>query len=320
MAPMATSSVHLQGSGDMAERLPLVRALHAAYTDHVGPAVALLRERADAGARLPPHVPSAESIPSPQQFAAAPNPKAQKAYTAVLLSRDWCNVANSIEDDAGRMWFMSLTHNSLGGQFLMAVPKSAFTLPSAILRTAVRFRLREAQPVALRVTCCSYGHALDEAATHYIQCRGAPAVGGGNFFISIHDTMLREVANMRCTMYPRGQVVAEDYIGAISYSPLHRPDVTILDAGGFGVHTLVELTVFSGDCYGKYDSQRAWVQAAGWCMGRLVRLWLLGRRRGGPATVTLDSCESLTPGWVVYGKRRHAEPPEEDVPPQLYPW
>ena len=30
----------------------------------------------------------------------------------------------------------------------------------------------------------------------------------------------------------------------MSYSPLHRPDVTILDAGGFGVHTLVELTVF----------------------------------------------------------------------------
>jgi hypothetical protein len=29
--------------------------------------------------------------------------------------------------------------------------------------------------------------------------------------------------------------------------------------------------------------------------------------------------KSLTPGWVVYGKRRHAEPPEEDVPPQLYP-
>jgi hypothetical protein len=24
--------------------------------------------------------------------------------------------------------------------------------------------------------------------------------------------------------------------------------------------------------------------------------------------------KSLTPGWVVYGKRRHAEPPEEDVP------
>jgi hypothetical protein len=30
--------------------------------------------------------------------------------------------------------------------------------------------------------------------------------------------------------------------------------------------------------------------------------------------------KSLTPGWVVYGKRRHAEPLEEDVPPQLYPW
>jgi hypothetical protein len=30
--------------------------------------------------------------------------------------------------------------------------------------------------------------------------------------------------------------------------------------------------------------------------------------------------KSLTPGWVVYGKRRHAELPEEDVPPQLYPW
>jgi hypothetical protein len=30
----------------------------------------------------------------------------------------------------------------------------------------------------------------------------------------------------------------------MSYSPLHRPDVTILDASGFGVHTLVEWTVF----------------------------------------------------------------------------
>jgi hypothetical protein len=79
---------------------------------------------------------------------------------------------------------------------------------------------------------------------HYIHCRGAPGVGGGNFFTSIHDAMLREVANMLHTVYPRSQVVAEDYVGAMSYSPLHRPDVTILDPGGFGVHTIVELTVF----------------------------------------------------------------------------
>jgi hypothetical protein len=30
----------------------------------------------------------------------------------------------------------------------------------------------------------------------------------------------------------------------------------------------------------------AWVRAVGWCMGQLVRLWLLGRRRGGLAMVT----------------------------------
>jgi hypothetical protein len=123
MAPMAASSVHLQGIVDMAERLPSVRALHAAYTDHVGPAVALLRERAVAGARLPPHVLSAESILSPQHFAVAPNLKAQTAYADVLLSREWCNVADGIEDDVGGTWFMSLTHNSLGGQFLRVVPK-----------------------------------------------------------------------------------------------------------------------------------------------------------------------------------------------------
>jgi hypothetical protein len=34
----------------------------------------------------------------------------------------------------------------------------------------------------------------------------------------------------------------------------------------------------------------------------------------------LEKKKSLTPGWVVYGKRRHDELPEEDVPPQLYPW
>ena len=33
-----------------------------------------------------------------------------------------------------------------------------------------------------------------------------------------------------------------------------------------------------------------------------------------------EPVEILTPGWVVYGKRRHAELPEDDVPPQLYPW
>jgi hypothetical protein len=69
-------------------------------------------------------------------------------------------------------------------------------------------------------------------------------VDGGNFLTSIHDAMLREVANMLRTVYPRGQVVSEDYVGAMSYSPLHRSDVTTLDAGGLGVQTLVELTVF----------------------------------------------------------------------------
>jgi hypothetical protein len=92
---------------------------------------------------------------------------------------------------------------------------------------------------------------LGEAATHYIHCCGAPGVGGGNFFTSIHDAMLREVANMLRTVYPRGQVVAKDYVGAMSYSPLHRPDVTILDAGGFGVHMLVDVDSFPGDCCGK---------------------------------------------------------------------
>jgi hypothetical protein len=52
---------------------------------------------------------------------------------------------------------------------------------------------------------------------------------------------------MLCTVYPRGQVVAEDYV--------RRSDVVLPPTppgrdhlgrrcGGFGVHTLVELTVF----------------------------------------------------------------------------
>lgn len=36
----------------------------------------------------------------------------------------------------------------------------------------------------------------------------------------------------------------ENYVVAMSYSPVQRPNMTILDAGGFGVHTLVELTIF----------------------------------------------------------------------------
>jgi hypothetical protein len=75
------------------------------------------------------------------------------------------------------------------------------------------------------VTRYSCGHALDEAALHYIQCRPPPSVGGGNLFTSVHDAMLREVANMLCTVYAHRQVVAEDYVGAMSLSPLRRPDM-----------------------------------------------------------------------------------------------
>jgi hypothetical protein len=246
MAPLAASSVHLRGLVDMAELVPCVRAVHAAFSDQVLPAIDILRQRSVDGADLPPRVPSVESTPSPQQFAAAPNPRAQKAYAAALLSREWCDIADDLEDDTARAWFMSISHHSLGGQFLMAVPKFAlFTLTPAIFQTAVRFRLRETQPVALPVRACGgCGLQLDDEACHYIHCRGGSGIGGGNYFTSVHDAMLREVVDMLRTVHPRSRVVAEDYVGAMSYSPLHRPDVTIMDAGGYGVHTLVELTVF----------------------------------------------------------------------------
>jgi hypothetical protein len=247
-APLAATSVHLRGLVDMVESLPSVRAVHAAFSDHVGPAVAFLRQRSGDGADLPPRVPLPESTPSPQQFAAAPNPRAQKAYAAALLSREWCDVADGLVEGADRAWFMSITHRSLGGQFLMALPKNAlFTLTPPVFQAAVRFHLRETQPVVLPLTSCgSCGRPLDDAASHYIHCRGGSGVGGGNYFSSVHDAMLREVVEMLRSVYSRGRVMAEDFVGSMSYSPLHRPDATIADTGGFGVHTLIELTVFRG--------------------------------------------------------------------------
>jgi hypothetical protein len=44
---------------------------------------------------------------------------------------------------------------------------------------------------------------------------GAPGVGEGNFFTSIHDAMLREVANMLRTVYPR----------VLWFSPLRECDL-----------------------------------------------------------------------------------------------
>jgi hypothetical protein len=68
------------------------------------------------------------------------------------------------------------------------------------------------------------------------------------------DAGMTALAPLIALSHPCGQVVAEDYVGAMSYSPLHRPDVTILDAGGFGVHTLVELTVFRATAAAKVRS------------------------------------------------------------------
>jgi hypothetical protein len=79
------------------------------------------------------------------------------------------------------------------------------------------------------------GHALDEAATHYIRSTGAAGhpgwVGATSSPPSMMPCSVRWRTYMLRTVYPRGQVVSEDYVGAMSYSPLlHRPDVTILDA------------------------------------------------------------------------------------------
>jgi hypothetical protein len=127
MAPMAASSFHLQGIVNMAERLPSRSTLSTRPTRTMS-APRLLsfgRERSRVPAypyTFPRRNPS--SPPNSSQQLQTLTPKT-KAYAAVLLSREWCNIADGIEDEAGRTWFMSLTHNSLGGQFLMAVPKSA---------------------------------------------------------------------------------------------------------------------------------------------------------------------------------------------------
>ena len=96
-----------------------------------------------------------------------------------------------------------------------------------------------------RRACGSCGTRLDEPATHYVHCRGGAGAGGGNYYSSLHDAMVAVVADMLRTVYGgRGRVVVEDHVGAMHYSPHHRPDITVMDAFGVGVHLLIEVTVF----------------------------------------------------------------------------
>jgi hypothetical protein len=219
--------------------------LHQAFDHHIAPAAALLQERRAAGnADLPPHAPLPESLPSIYEFATASKTRAQRAYAAALLASDWCGLIDGLSA-VDRTWLLSVSHDSVGGQFLMAVPRShLFKLGPAVFQTALRFRLRESQPVALSVRACGgCGAELDDTATHYVHCRGGSGRGGGNFRTSLHNRVQWVLAQMLRSVFPARQVLVEDSAGAMHYSPHHRPDITILDTGGIGVHTLVEVTI-----------------------------------------------------------------------------
>jgi len=241
----------------------LVGALHHAHAQHVAPALAHL-ERLRAEARqegavvyLPPHAPLPESLPSPEQFADASHPRAQSAYASALLARDWCEVVESLEG-ADRAWFLAASHHSIGGQFLMAVPSGAhFTMGPAVFQAAVRYRLREPQPVALSVPMCGgCGAEVDPEATHYVSCHGVS--GRGNHVAAMHHVVVWTLMSMLRAVYGTARVLIEDAAGAARYSPSHRPDITILDTDGLGSHTLVEVTVFrpAAPTYHRWGARR----------------------------------------------------------------
>ena len=104
---------------------------------------------------------------------------------------------------------------------------------------------RATQPVALSVpTCGACGRDVDREATHYVNCRGVSGAGGGNYLAALHNSVVWTLCCMLRAVHGVARVRLEDVVGAAHYSPGHRPDITILDAGGVGSHTLVEVTVF----------------------------------------------------------------------------
>ena len=248
-APLLATCPLLHAMGPEAGRLPAIRAVRLAYEQHVAPAMARLErlrteaEREGAVVYLPPHAPTAASITPPEQFLDASLSRAQSAYASVLLARDWCEVAEGLEG-GDRAWFLAASHHSIGGQFLMAVPRGAhFEMGPAVFQTAVRYRLREVQPVVQTVPMCGgCGRDVDPEATHYVCCHGVS--GRGNHTTALHHSLVWTLVGMLRAVHGTARVLVEDMAGAPHYSPAHRPDITVLDTDGVGSHTLIEVTVF----------------------------------------------------------------------------
>jgi hypothetical protein len=113
----------------------------------------------------------------------------------------------------------------------------------AVFQTAVRYRLREVQPVVHSVSMCGgCGRDVDREGTHYVCCTGY--AGCSSHATALHHALVWALAGMLRAVYGTGRVLLEDAAGAHHYSPRHRPDITILDTDGTGAHTLVEFTVF----------------------------------------------------------------------------
>jgi hypothetical protein len=189
----------------------------------------------EVGRSLPQGVPSFQALPAPSEFIRVQK-RAQRLYASALHSRAWLELHESLPIQE-RAWLHSVSCDSLGTQFLRAIPKHPiFAFTSEQYQCAVRHLLKAPQPVVGAViTCGGCGEAVDAEGLHYISC-----AGGHSWFTAVHNAVEVVVCQMLRSVYPSGRVVMEDRQGARVYSPHHCPDVTVFDHDGRGYHLLVD--------------------------------------------------------------------------------
>lgn len=185
------------------------------------------------------------SLVHPDEYRTRSHTRLQRVYATVLHSADWLTLRSETTAPLDRAWLLSCGFNSIGADFMGAIPAfAALRLPAAEYAVAVRHHFAELQPVAAGISVCGCGRHMGARgdALHYLACKGGET---GNWFSRFHDSIERQVARMMQEVYlGRGRVQTQDYTGRRVYSPSYVPDITVEDHDDRGSTLVVEVSVF----------------------------------------------------------------------------
>ena len=187
---------------------------------------------------LPSCTPQNPSVPDPLDLSVR-HPRAQKRFAAVVHGARWLD---AFEVSTLPMRAILLSSSKPGANFAFnAVPSTYHAVLPTSFINALQLRLRLPLSLLAGINVCKCGAAIDPYGDHCLSCAHFQ-----HLRTPWHDLIVDIIAAMaRRASHHISYDSRRPRAASITYSPLWRPDLTLLHGSDTGTHVLIDATTSS---------------------------------------------------------------------------